>query len=208
VPTRTDLAGALSAARVQDGTSVRALSDTRPLLLVLLRSLGCTFCREALGDLAAQRPAIEHAGATLVLVHMEAEAEAGPVIAGYGLGDVPRVSDGGRALYRALHLREARPAEILTRAVLVRGLEAWRAGHRMGWPRTNPRQMPGLFLLYRGEIADSFRHETVADRPDYVAFVRGGGSPAAAPGGRAGRASRPREQETTIRQVLSGDPRG
>jgi hypothetical protein len=34
--------------------------------------------------------------------------------------------------------------------------------------------MPGLFLVYKSEVADSYRHASVSDRPDYTAFVRGG----------------------------------
>ena len=105
---------------------------------------------------------------------MVEDAESQVVLAGYGLADLPRVSDPARALYRAFGLGQAGTAEILNPTVLRRGSEAWRAGHRLGWLRGDALQMPGLFLVYRGEVADSFRHGTVADRPDYVRFVRGG----------------------------------
>jgi hypothetical protein len=29
-------------------------------------------------------------------------------------------------------------------------------------------QMPGIFLLFHGEVLRSYRHQTAADRPDYV----------------------------------------
>ena len=105
---------------------------------------------------------------------MTGDAAAAGIVARYGLADVPRVSDPGRALYRTFGLHDATREQLVSRAVLARGAEAWRAGHRAGWPRGNPLQMPGMFLVYRGEIADSFRHATIADRPDYVKFVRGG----------------------------------
>lgn len=107
-------------------------------------------------------------------MHTAGDATARDEFARHGLDDVPRVSDPERALYRAFGLGEAGAAETLTPVVLRRGVEAWRAGHRPGLPRGNARQMPGLFLVYRGEIADAYRHATVGDRPDYVRFVRGG----------------------------------
>ena len=32
-------------------------------------------------------------------------------------------------------------------------------------------QMPGVFLVFHGEILKSYRHQSSADRPDYVALV-------------------------------------
>ncbi len=32
--------------------------------------------------------------------------------------------------------------------------------------------MPGMFLLDKGELVGSFRHESSSDRPLYEAFVR------------------------------------
>jgi peroxiredoxin len=176
VKNHSRLVNALSAAHTQHGGSVAALSDDHALLLVLLRHFGCAFCREALSDLAARRAEIETAGATIVLVHMAGDRQAGEFFARYGLGDVPRVSDPERALYRALGVREAELAEVLTREVFRRGAEAWRSGHRMGLVVRGALQMPGLFIVYRGEVADSFRHARVSDRPDYLRFVRGGES--------------------------------
>jgi hypothetical protein len=32
--------------------------------------------------------------------------------------------------------------------------------------------MPGVFLLFHGETLKSYRHQSAADRPDYLAMVR------------------------------------
>ena len=54
----TLLAGALTST----GASLAELSRQQPILVVFLRHAGCTFCREALADLATQRAAIEKTG--------------------------------------------------------------------------------------------------------------------------------------------------
>ena len=105
---------------------------------------------------------------------MADDERARAALARYGLDDVPRVSDPARALYRAFGLGEARLGELLAPPVLRRAAEAWRAGHRGGVGGGDFRQMPGIFLVYRGEVADAYRHQRVSDRPDYVRFVRGG----------------------------------
>jgi hypothetical protein len=50
-------------ARCQNGESLLSLSRRRPQLVVCLRHLGCTFCRESLADLARLRSEIESTGA-------------------------------------------------------------------------------------------------------------------------------------------------
>ena len=49
-------------ARTDQGSTVETLSRQRPVLLVFLRHAGCTFCREALADLAAQRRDVREPG--------------------------------------------------------------------------------------------------------------------------------------------------
>ena len=34
-------------------------------------------------------------------------------------------------------------------------------------------QLPGAFLLYYGELLRCYRHQSISDRPDYVALVNG-----------------------------------
>ena len=53
----------------QTGQTLAALAE-RPLFLVFLRHFGCTFCREAVADLAGKRQSIEAKGAPLAFVHL------------------------------------------------------------------------------------------------------------------------------------------
>ena len=112
----------LAGARDQHGVSVAELSDAAPLLIVLLRHGGCTFCREALDDLARQRAAIEAGGARIMLVHLEADAHGAAMFARYGLADVSRVSDPQGRLYAALELRRGNLWQVLGPGVIWRGL--------------------------------------------------------------------------------------
>ena len=54
-----DEATLLEEAQTTSGGSLAELSNRQPVLLVLLRHSGCTFCREALADLAVRRAEIE-----------------------------------------------------------------------------------------------------------------------------------------------------
>jgi peroxiredoxin len=158
----------LAETHTSTGASLAELSMPRPVLAVFLRHSGCTFCREAMADLKAGRAAIEAAGAAIVLVHMSPPGDFAEFAKGYGLGDVPAVSDPERRLYRGLGLRRGRLAQLLGPGVWWRGYKVWRAGHGVGALVGDGTQMPGVFLIHRGRVVRRFMHATAADRPEYV----------------------------------------
>ena len=166
---------ALSLYRDHAGTDLLEASRQQPQFLVFLRHFGCTFCREALADLAAIDEQLRAAGTRLVLVHMSAEAEARELFDKYGLGEVTAISDPDRVLYRAFALRRGTPTQLLGWSVWKRGWEAGvKQGHGIGWLRGDAAQMPGAFVVSRGHVVAQFVHETAADRPNYVVVAEQG----------------------------------
>jgi hypothetical protein len=144
----------------------------RPTLVILLRSFGCTFCREAMADVAAARDAIHDAGANIAFVHGASSIEAAPWFAKYGLHDVMTVPDPGLEHYKAFGLGRAGTAALVAPKVLARGAVcALSHGFGMQTPEML-RQLPGVFLVHGDRILAEYRHRTGADRPDYVALVR------------------------------------
>ena len=150
---------------------LESLSADRPVLLVCLRHLGCAFSREALGDLQAQRAAIEASGARLVIAHLEPPSAAEPLLRRYGLGDVATISDPSAEVYESCGLERGRTAQLIGARVVWRWLIAALLERRgAGWTGADVRRMPGAFLIERGRIVRAFRHRTSADRPDYAAL--------------------------------------
>lgn len=153
----------------QAGGNLKELSDRKSTLIVFLRHFGCTFCRETLGDLKRQRADIESADIEIVLVHMVDDETASQYMWGYGLADVHRISDPSKRLYNAFELERGNFAQLFG---LTMWVEGFRAGLLKGYGVGRRQigdgfQMPGAFLLYKGRIRRSFRHQTAADRPDY-----------------------------------------
>ena len=141
----------------------------RPVLLVLLRHFGCTFCREAAADLARRRADIEAVGSQLVLVHQGDDADAAAFLSTHGLDDLPRVADPQAVLYRSLGLRRGSFRQLFGPRIWWRGLIAGVVrGHGIGRPVGDGFRMPGAFLVVSGRIVHAYRHATAADRPDYV----------------------------------------
>jgi peroxiredoxin len=159
-------------ARTSHGTNLDILSRCRPVLLVFLRHAGCTFCREAAADLARQREEIQRAGAVIVVAHMS-ETEAGrQFLAHYDLEDVHQISDPTCCLYKAFGLRRGTLQMLFGPKVWLRGFQAGILnGHGVGRLVGDGFQMPGIFMIFHGQVIRSYRHQSAADRPDYLRFV-------------------------------------
>lgn len=164
--------------RTNLGETLEQMSRRQAVLLVFLRHLGCTFCREALSDLARQRESIAAQGGQLVLVHMGSDEDGERLLRRYGLHEVPRVSDKQRSLYRAFGLPRGTLSELFGPWVWWRGMQVGLFnGHGAGKRIGDGFQMPGVFLLFHGQVIGSYRHQSIADRPNYQAMVATAGAP-------------------------------
>jgi peroxiredoxin len=161
-------AEALAKSVANTGESLMQISQRQPTLVVFLRHAGCTFCREAAADLASRRQQIEAQGTGIALIHMGTESQGAEFFQPYGLADLPRISDPGRALYRAFDLQRGSLWQILGPTVWWKGFLAGVVrGHGVGKPASDVAQLAGSFLLDRGQIVKAYRHKTSADRTDF-----------------------------------------
>lgn len=152
----------------RDGASLAELSMTTPVLVVFLRHLGCTFCREAVADLAATRQRLEREGTTLVLVHMSPPGEGAAFFERAGLAGVPHISDPGAVLYRSFGLARGSFWQLFGPPVWIQGAKAFLKGHGVGKLAGDGFQMPGVFLIRQARIVRRFVHRAAGDRPDYA----------------------------------------
>lgn len=82
------------------GENLLALSGDKPVLLVFLRFFGCSFCREAISDIAARRKKLEAQGFRIVFVHMAATPEvAEKFFKRYKLFPIDHIADPGMEFY-------------------------------------------------------------------------------------------------------------
>ena len=53
--------------------------------------------------------------------------------------------------------------------------EPFANGHGVGMLAGDGLQMPGVFVLHHGQVLREFRHESAADRPDYLELAQAQG---------------------------------
>jgi peroxiredoxin len=150
------------------GQSLKTLADEKPVMLVFLRHFGCTFCRESMAELAKRRKEIEKSGAELVLVHMSDYPLAEDYFKKYKLTGVTHVSDPETILYTVFGLKKGTFNQLFGLNTWLRGFKAGVIdGHGIGWLQGDSFQMPGVFVIHKGEVKDRYIHKVVSDRPEY-----------------------------------------
>ena len=166
----TAIANVLSEKRTSSGSDLASLSKLHPVLVVFLRHAGCTFCRQAVADVAKVRQGIEANGVQIVFVHLGNPQATAMLLARHGFQSMETIHDTDQRLYEAFGLKRGTIAQVASPRVIWRGICAGLfEGHGMGKPEGDVLQLPGVFLLDNCEVSNSFRHRSAADRPDYLA---------------------------------------
>lgn len=158
------------------GESLAHLAEASPVLLVFLRHFGCSFCREAISDISKQRKRLEKNLVRIVFVHMSPDQKtAERFFRKYKLFPIDHISDPDKRFYQAFGLGRGTPAQLFGLMNWIRGFQAGVIeGHGFGYHSEelgDGFQMPGVFVLHKGKILESFIHRNAWDRPDYEAMV-------------------------------------
>jgi hypothetical protein len=171
---RTSLVEVLGAYRAESGRTLQELTAESPVLLLFLRHFGCSFCRETLDRVSQVRGKLEDKGIRPVFVHLGTPERAKPYFDYYNLSDVERVSNPDASLYQhpAFGLGRSNPFSHFFQPAVMK---AWVTGairsYGIGMIKEDAEQMPGVFYLRDGKIANFYRYRTIADCPDYLALV-------------------------------------
>jgi len=158
------------------GESLAEMARQSPVLLIFLRHFGCSFCREAISDISKQRSRLEKLGVRIVFVHMARDQEtAEKFFRKYKLFPIDHIPDPEKQFYQAFGLGRGTPVQLLGLMNWIRGFQAGIIeGHGAAYQNEDMGdgfQMPGVFVLHKGEIKNSFIHRHAWDRPDYEEIV-------------------------------------
>lgn len=123
-----------------------------------------------MSELGKIRERISDKNAHLVLVHLADDATAESFFSRYGLSGVDYVSDPEAKVYHRFGLLRGELNQLV-------GMKVWLRAFQQGVLKGHGKsaqvigdgfQMPGVFLIFEGDIKDKFIHQTIADRPDYL----------------------------------------
>jgi len=155
------------------GTDLLSLSNERPVLLLFLRHFGCVFCRDSLKELSDKKAYFEKKGINLVFVHMTEYQIADLYFNKFELGGYEHVSDPGCTYYQQFGLVKGNFNQLFGLQNMIKGFDATMRGTFISLKQIGDGfQMPGVFLVHKGEIIDRFIHKYASDKPDYERIVK------------------------------------
>ena len=155
----------------KNGVSITAHSEAAPLLLVMLRRIGCPFCRQTLQDLCNILPLIRDRGYEVGIVHMEETWQTRQELARYRLDHLPPIfRDADRSLYQALGVNRAPLRSLFTPRFMRDGVRS-SLEHGVTFPEVDPFQLPGAFLIDQGRVVADRKVLTPNESPDILSLV-------------------------------------
>lgn len=136
-------------------TSLKDAQNDQPVLLVFLRHLGCTFCREQLDLLKQAENDLRKQFILPVVVHMESDEDY-QILANKKEIAFHHVQDSTCELYRFFGLRRASFKQVFGWKIWVKGLRPF-LQQKVGLLKKNSDgfRLGGSFLIYRNEILNA-----------------------------------------------------
>lgn len=131
-------------------------------LLVFLRHLGCTFCRQMVDEIKNAKNALP----PVVFVHQGGVKE-GEEFFSQRWPEAIAIADPDLKLYRAFEVGRGGFMQLFGPETLVCGLRGLAQGHGVGLPMGDPLLMPGLFFIRDGHIVWSHEFRHAGDHPDF-----------------------------------------
>lgn len=154
------------------GNDLETLSESFPIILVFLRQFECIFCQEAIVDLTARKKEISDKNLKVIFVHLASSEIGDQYFSKYGFEDAEHISDPSCKIYNDFGLSKGSIGQLFGLKVWARGYELKKTGLVMSRNTVGDSlQMPGIFVIHKGKILDSYIHKSIADKPDYEKLI-------------------------------------
>jgi|SRR5215471_2510330 len=164
----------LASIHTESGATLLELAKASPVLLVFLRHFGCSFCRQAISDIADLSAELKRRNVRPVFVHLGTSERAKEFFDYYGIGDVERIGDPQATIYNnpVFQLSRMNPwLTLLQPSVWIGWFKGALIKHGIGKIEQGGHQMPGIFFLKDAKIVRTFRYRTIADEPNYLKLI-------------------------------------
>lgn len=158
---------------VHENKSLLEISENQPVLLVFLRHFGCIFCRQALKDIGEKLDHFKKHNTEIIFVHMSDMDTANEYFEQFGLGGVKSISDPETKIYGSFGLVRGSFTQLYGLSVWVKGIKA-STTEGLGFSTKqigDSFQMPGIFVIHKGEFIYSYYHNKISDKPDYNRII-------------------------------------
>lgn len=144
--------------------SLSAFWREKPLALIFLRHLGCTFCRQQLAWLRRDYAGFQSAGANVVCIAQGIPKVGKTYAIAFDLPFPLLLCGDDLTIYRQYGLLRGTASQLLSPRVLLRGLASFLQGHIQTKVEGNGSQLGGGFIVdTNGIVRYAYRSQDFAD---------------------------------------------
>ncbi|MCB9033109.1 MAG: redoxin domain-containing protein [Chitinophagales bacterium] len=171
---QADRASTMQMYYTNKGDSLADLNEQQPVLLIFLRHLGCSFCKETLTVVAKKSEIFKEKNINVVLVNMSDGAICEQVFQQHELDDITYIIDKESMLYKTFQLRRGKFLQLF-------GWKVWKRAIGLKFKKninagfvddSDIYQMPGIFLVYKNEILHEYQYKSAADKAPIEDFLK------------------------------------
>lgn len=165
---KTSFADLAKMVRTNKGDRLIELSNKRPLLLVFIRHLGCTFCRETVSEISEIENKIKEKNLEPVFVHLSDPSFGDKFFGEYFNHEVSHISDPTRVLYRALKIKRGSLWQLYGLKTWYRGIVAaiFKGHGGVKSIEGDVMQLGAYFILDKGQIVFSHYNGNASEQFD------------------------------------------
>ena len=155
----------LNKVKTNQGSSLLNLSENQAILLVFIRHLGCTFCRETVSEIAKSNEQLKSMGLTPVFVHLSDPDFGSQFFNEYYTQDVLHISDPSRKLFRSLNIKRGSLWQLYGLSTWWRGIIAGLIKGHGGVKSIegDEMQLGAFFILKKGQIVFSHYNRNASE---------------------------------------------
>lgn len=162
----------LTTLKLNNKLTVGEASTQSPLIFILVRHSGCTFCRQTIDELSPFIPQFKKMGLSPVLVHMGDEDTSELFRQDYNLGDIWIVSDPTMNFYRQLGARRGSLTEVLSPRVIWNGLSSGALKrHGLGLSESDVFQLGGVYWFFKNQMQVLHRPKDASHMADWKGIL-------------------------------------
>lgn len=148
-------------------------SKESKILLIFLRHFGCTFCQEALINLADNYKKIKKSGVTPYVVHMGSFKKFQDYFEFASLSDVIHVEDSEQVLYSFFNVPRGSICDVFSPDVFLEGVSLMKEkGLGVGSLEGDGFQLAACYLIDNKKIIKTHKNASAANKLDYYDFVK------------------------------------
>jgi len=154
------------------GLSLYEHSQLKPVYLIFLRHLGCTFCKQVISGINQIQDKIDVLGLQVVFVHMSDSKSGDDILAHYKDTKSAHISDVDLLLYQEFEILRGTFSQVFGLSIIPKFLHSiFVLGHHNEAPQGDSMILGGFFIYHKGKVVKKYISQNAGDVVNLLKFI-------------------------------------